>query len=272
MAISPLQARAVTGLYTLARKSDLLDTRVGRKLFTASYFLYKRYLEDPFAALARQNPGLFRNGDVLDIGANIGYTAALFAEAADHDAKVYAFEPEPFNFRLLQATVRNRQLESKVIPVHSAVGETNGEIELWINDHHHADHRIATDSLRAKSESAQEGFIRVPIVSVDKFLSQPGMNRRIRLIKIDVQGFELAVCRGMADAITQQTDASVAIEYMPEAMQDLGYDAPSLLNWFSEREFKMYSLGRSGKLTPGLSGELAQKGYVDLIFSREALI
>jgi hypothetical protein len=97
------------------------------------------------------------------------------------------------------------------------------------------------------------------------------MNRRIRLIKIDVQGYELAVCRGMADAITQQTDASVAIEYMPEAMQDLGYDAPSLLNWFWEREFKMYSLGRSGKLTPGLSDELAQNGYVDLIFSREAL-
>src|ERR1700750_2414824 len=89
MAISPLQPRAVTRLYTLARKSDLLDTRVGRKLFTASYFLYKRYLEDPFATLIKKNPGLFRNGDILDIGANIGYTAALFAEAADQDARVY---------------------------------------------------------------------------------------------------------------------------------------------------------------------------------------
>jgi FkbM family methyltransferase len=272
MAISHLQARAVTGLYTLARKSDLLDTPLGRRLFTASYFLYKRYLEDPFAALARLRPELFRNGDILDIGANIGYTAALFAAAADPDARVYAFEPEPFNFRLLQATVQDRKLGNKVIPVHSAVGETSGEIDLWINDHHHADHRIATDILRAKSERTQEEFVRVPIVSIDEFLSRPSVGRRIRLIKIDVQGYELVVCRGMADVIAQQTNASIAIEYMPEAMQDLGYDASALLNWFQEREFKMYSLGRSGKLSPGLSDELAEKGYVDLIFSRDALI
>jgi FkbM family methyltransferase len=271
MAITPRQAQVVTGLYSLVRKSDLLDTAVGRKLFTTSYFLYKRYLEDPFASLIRKNPGLFRNGDILDIGANIGYTAALFAEAADQDARVYAFEPEPFNFRLLQATVRERKLQSRVIPVHTAVGETNGDIELWINDRHHADHRIATDSLRAKSESAQAGFIRVPIVSVDQFLSQAAMTRPIRLIKIDVQGYELAVCRGMAQTIAQQPNASVAIEYMPEAMQDLGYDARALLDWFQERKFDMYSLDRSGKLSPGLSDELAQNGYVDLIFSREAL-
>ncbi len=266
MAISQLQARAVTGLYSLTRKSGLLDTPLGRKLFTGSYFLYKRYLEDPFAGLARQRPELFRNGDILDIGANIGYTAALFAGAADRDSKVYAFEPEPFNFRLLQATVRDRKLEGKVIPVHSALGETDGEIELWINDHHHADHRIATDSLLANDERRQDKFIRVPIIPVDQFVSQSGRNRPIRLIKIDVQGYELAVCRGMAQTIAQQPNASVVIEYMPEAMQDLGYDAGELLDWFQEREFKMYSLGRSGKLTPGLSDELAQKGYVDLIF------
>jgi FkbM family methyltransferase len=272
MAITPKQARLVTGLYSLARKSDLLDTRLGRKLFTTSYFLYKRYLEDPFASLIRKAPGLFHGGDILDIGANIGYTAALFAKATDHDAKVYAFEPEPFNFRLLETTVRDRKLQGKVIPVHTAVGEINGDIELWINDHHHADHRIATESLRAKSDRTQAGLIRVPIVSVDEFLSQEGMARRIRLIKIDVQGYELAVCRGMADAIAQHTEASVAIEYMPEAIQHLGYNPPELLNWFTAREFKMYSIGRSGELSPGLHGGLAQDGYVDLIFSREAII
>ena len=34
----------------------------------------------------------------------------------------------------------------------------------------------------------------------------------------------------------------------------------------------MYSLGKKGELTKGLSGELAEKGYVDLIFSRGELI
>ena len=48
---------------------------------SAPYLLYKRYLEDPFAALAKIRPSLFRGGDILDTGANIAYTASLFARA-----------------------------------------------------------------------------------------------------------------------------------------------------------------------------------------------
>ena len=272
MAISPSQARTVTKLYSLTRRSGLLETRFGRKLFTASYFLYKRYLEDPFAALARRRPGLFRGGDILDIGANIGYTASLFAQDSDGDAMVYAFEPEPFNFQLLQSCVKDRNLQEKVIPVHSAIGERSGEIELWINDHHHADHRIATDKLRSSKPGANEGYVTVPMTSVDEFLAHRGVTRPICLIKIDVQGYELVVCRGMAATIAHHPHAAVAIEYMPEAMEDLGYSAPALLDWFHEREFRMYSLGKNGELTLGLSRELAEKGYVDLIFSRAELI
>lgn len=272
MAISSLQARAVTGLYSLTRKSGFLETRFGKNLFTASYFLYKRYLEDPFAALARRRPGLFRGGDILDIGANIGYTAVLFAQASDGDAQVFAFEPELFNFHLLQASVRNRSLQSKVIAVHSAVGERSGEIELWINTHHHADHRIATDTLRADKLRANDEYVTVPMTSVDEFLARSDAARPICLIKIDVQGYELAVCRGMGATIARQPRAVVAIEYMPEALTNLGHDPQELLDWFGEREFRMYSLGKSGELTSGLSNELAEKGYVDLIFSRNELI
>lgn len=271
MAISPSQTRTVTGLYSLARRSGILGTRVGRKLFTASYFGYKRYVEDPFAALAKRRPDLFRGGDILDIGANIGYTASLFARASDADARVYAFEPEPFNFQLLEKGVRDRRLADRVVPVHSAVGEESGQIELWINDHHHADHRIATGSLRENVAHANDGYVTVPITSVDAFVAQRELTRPVCLIKIDVQGYELAVCRGMSATVDQQKRVAVAVEYMPQALEELGYDAPALLDWFRERQFEMYSLGKRGELTRGLSAELAAKGYIDLIFSRAQL-
>lgn len=271
MAISASQTRAVTGLYSFTRRSGLLETGLGRTLFTSSYFLYKRYLEDPFAAVARRHPDLFRGGDILDIGANIGYTAALFAQAADAEAKVYAFEPEPFNFRLLQSSIRSRKLQAKVVAVQSAVGDRSGETELWLNEHHHADHRIATDSLRANHQRAQERYVTIPITSVDEFVAQSVGGRPICLIKIDVQGYEFAVCRGMAATLAQQSRIGVAVEYMPAAMKDLGYDPSAMLDWFREREFRMYSVGKKGKLTSGLSDELGAKGYVDLIFSREEL-
>jgi hypothetical protein len=34
----------------------------------------------------------------------------------------------------------------------------------------------------------------------------------------------------------------------------------------------MSSLGKNGELIPGLSDELAAKGYVDLVFSRTPLV
>lgn len=271
MAISPSQARAVTGLYSFSRKSGFLKTGIGRKLFTASYFFYKRHIEDPFAALGRRRPDLFRGGDILDIGANIGYTASLFARLSDRDATIYAFEPEPYNFQLLQNSIHDRGLQERVTPVHSAVGEQNGEIELWINDHHHADHRIATDTLRAHSAGPNDGYVTVPMVSVDGFLAQAAIPKPICFIKIDVQGYELAVCRGMAATLAHQPGVAVAVEYMPQALEELGYKAASLLDWFAERQFNMYSLSKNGELTQGLSRELSEKGYVDLIFSRTEL-
>jgi FkbM family methyltransferase len=269
MAITSFQARTITGLYALTRRTGLLETSFGERIFTASYFLYKRYLEDPFAALAKIRPALFRGGDILDIGANIGYTASIFAQAGDHDATVYAFEPEPFNFRLLETTVETRGLNGKVMPVHSAVGEQSGETRLWINDHHHADHRIATDNVRAKSEN--DNYVTVPMTSIDEFLVAQRQTNPICLIKIDVQGYELAVCRGMTATVARQVNVSIAVEYMPEAIIDLGYDPLDLLDWFRQRDFKMYSLESNGQLNAGMSSGLAENGYVDLIFSRADL-
>ncbi len=268
MAITPTQARTVTGLYSLARQSGMLESTIGARLFSASYFMYKRYLEDPFAGLARRHPHLFRNGDILDIGANIGYTAALFAASADPDATIYAFEPEPFNFRLLQDNIRRRKLQGRVTTVQAAVGSADGEIELWINEHHHADHRIATDRLRTSENRAQDGYVSVPIFAIDSFLARQPTARPITLIKIDVQGYESQVCAGMVQTVENNPQATIAVEYMPAAMQDLGYDPLSLLNWLEQHRFKLYTLGKSGTLSEGVSDELTTKGYVDLVCIR----
>ena len=42
---------------------------------------YKRLVEDPFAALVRARPELFTGGEIIDVGANVGYTAQVFARA-----------------------------------------------------------------------------------------------------------------------------------------------------------------------------------------------
>ena len=63
--------------YSLVRRSGFLRTSLGRRLFKSAYFLYKRYLEDDLQHLLRAFPYLVGEGHVLDIGANIGYTASF---------------------------------------------------------------------------------------------------------------------------------------------------------------------------------------------------
>jgi hypothetical protein len=46
----------------------------------------------------------------------------------------------------------------------------------------------------------------------------------------------------------------VAIEYMPAAIKELGCDASAMLDWFSGREFRMYSLRKDGPPSVEVSG------------------
>src|SRR5688572_22445917 len=91
--------------YSRTIGSKVLSQPFLERPFIAFYFLYKRYLEDPFARLLQDHPTLLHHGSVLDIGANVGYTTTLFAQFVDTKSRVYAFEPEKTNARILSHVV-----------------------------------------------------------------------------------------------------------------------------------------------------------------------
>ncbi len=148
--------------YSLVKRSGFLQTSLGRRLFKSAYFLYKRYIEDDLRDLLHSHPAFIGEGNVLDIGANIGYTATVLARAAQFGRKIYAFEPEPFNFKLLEQTALQAEVAGKIVPMQMAVGAADGTIDLWINDRHHADHRVATEQFRSAHPDLA---IRAPIKS-----------------------------------------------------------------------------------------------------------
>jgi FkbM family methyltransferase len=258
--------RILLGSYSLVKRSGLLETSLGKSLFRSAYFFYKRHIEDDLQQLIRLRPALVQAGNVLDVGANIGYTAVVLAKAIDKSFRVYAFEPESFNYAMLRRTSAQPEFENKIVAIHSAVGAEDGEIELWQNPGHHADHRVITDRFRS-ADSSLSG-IRVPIVSIDRFLvSHPGP---LSFVKIDVQGFELPVCQGMKTAIEKNPNLTIVLEYAPSAMRELGFAPSDLVEFLTSRGFQIYLVGRNGVLTPGIPSELGRSGYVDLLFTRQS--
>lgn len=262
-------------VYDFLKKNGFTENRWFQKLFWLSYFIYKKYFEDPFYGLTRRNPELFQGGHILDIGANIGYTSTLFSKIVSPGFKVYAFEPEHKNFVTLNQIIDAWNAKSKIIPIRAAVAERDGKIELWYNEKHHGDHRIVTQTY---SQSGID-LINVSVVEmqrIDSFVKSESIESSIKFIKIDVQGYELPVCLGMEQTLVANPDAIVALEYAPLGMSELGFNPQDVLELFQGKNYFIYILLGGGNLQPA-RGELIEKlvkqrGYIDLICSRKELL
>lgn len=266
-----LLIEGLVSVYGLANRLGVLDNRVARALFVRSYFVYKRRAGDPFAALTRRHPDVFRGGHILDVGANVGYTATVFAQALSPGFKVFAFEPERKNFDRLTPTLRRLGLSDRVEVFHAAVGASDGTAELWRNERHHGGHRITTDAFRSGRRVSTTDT--VALVSIDQFVRDHGIDATVRFIKIDVEGYEPAVCEGMTAAIRANPRMCVALEYAPTAMRELGFEPDALIEFFLARDFVVHALGEYGAIEPFDAAHperhLGVRGYVDLLCAKQ---
>ena len=262
--------------YNLINRGAFLESAWYRRQFARAYFLYKRHLEDPYAGLVRSHPELFRGGHIIDIGANIGYTATVFAKAVDPQYKVYAFEPDPVNFEMLRETIA-RGYRDKVMPVQAAIGQHEGAVELWRNPSNHADHRVWTSEFKDASPGITPSLVTVPLVNLSKFLAREQINPSSAcFIKIDVQGYELPVCLGMQITLDCNPELSVSLEYAPDLMKLMGFEPSELIELFGSRGFTFYEINKRGKLNLLTDPKAAcadpnGRGYVELLLSRKPL-
>jgi FkbM family methyltransferase len=259
--------------YNMARRAGVLDWAWFQRMFLFAYFRYKRWYEDPFWALTKSHPEWFVNGDILDIGANMGYTAWVFATATKLPAKVYAFEPDRISFTTLSEVIRRKHLGDRIEPLNLAIGSGEGTLEFWHNDEHSADHRVVTSAFRSGTLDRSRTTT-VSVTSVDNFVAARGV-QNISFIKVDVQGYELAVCEGMRQTLEKFPELRVAVEYEPESIRELGFQPAALLRFFRAAGYQLYILSRGG-IDPapedGLIAQAAERsGYVDLLCTKNPI-
>jgi FkbM family methyltransferase len=262
-----------TRVYNVARSAGMFEIALFKRLFLFAYFLYKRWYEDPFWVLAKRSPELFEGGDILDIGANIGYTACVFANARKPPARVYAFEPDAASFATLEEIIRRKKLGDAVEIFNMAVGSADGALEFWHNEEHSADHRVVTEQFKSGRPSGEKTMT-VPVTSVDSFVAARN-SRNLSFIKIDVQGYELVVCEGMRKTLEKFPQMVIAFEYAPDGMRELGFEPSVLLDFFRSGSYQIHILTRAAtSLTldnRAIDAAVEHKGYVDLLCSKKVL-
>lgn len=159
------------------RSSDL---DVGAQLIAS-----QRY--EPHVTKAVQ--GILKPGDVfLDLGANIGYYTLLGARLVGNTGKVIAFEPNAINLALLYASiVENTLTNVRVFPL--AASDSAQLLRMQA---------FGSNGFLAPAEGLQPGAQYVQAVVVDELLIA---ERRIDLVKVDIEGYEPFAVRGMAKLI-----------------------------------------------------------------------
>lgn len=128
---------------------------------------------------------LLARGDeiVLDVGANIGVTAAVLSQYA---GLVYAFEPGITVFEALMQNIERNQLQN-IRPLNVAVNNITGFINFCEN--YAYGHIVENASAPA-----------VNCVTIDDFIKKNCL-KHVDLIKIDVEGFEKHVLEGAKHTI-----------------------------------------------------------------------
>jgi len=271
MATSKILSQTLLFSYGLVNKSGLLDVSIVRRMFIRAYFFYKTHFEDSIAPFLAQYTEVVQGGDIYDVGANIGYTANIFSRYTSGGAQVLAFEPDVRNFEMLNRTIFELGIQEKVVCVQAAVGDRQGEIKLWLNQTHHADHRVVPESFD-KSIDKKDQLATVPLLTIDEYRKKNRSGQRVCLIKIDVQGYEAGVCRGMEQTLADFPDAVIIFEHSPFSARELGFQPDEVPEFFVQRGYGLIVLQRRGKIfpvtIPELERSLSSGGYIDVIATK----
>ncbi|MGA2776333.1 MAG: FkbM family methyltransferase [Steroidobacteraceae bacterium] len=162
---------------------------------------------------------LLTPGDqVIDVGANIGWYTLAAAHVVGAAGHVIAFEPEAANFSLLSANL-SRNAVHCVTARCSALGASIGSAQIEKSVTNKGDHRVrgmvpgATGSDSANDIAVEK--LDDALRDVDAFNME-----RLRIIKIDVQGYEADVLRGATRLLqTLPKRAIIFIEFDPELLR-----------------------------------------------------
>ena len=129
---------------------------------------------------------------VLDIGANIGLHSIYFSSLAK-DGCIFSFEPSLTTFSFLVSNVANI---TNIVPINLAISD-EGKIA---NFYHTSDN--AYSSLMDTKRKEVVSVIKVPCMRVDDVVSGLHLDR-VDFVKIDVEGMEFEVLKGMVEVISK---------------------------------------------------------------------
>ncbi len=173
-----------------------------------------------------------KKGDTfLDIGANIGYYSVIAASLVGEEGLVIAYEPDPENFRLLRQNLAANAL-TNVYPVMAAAADYDGRSCLYLSEDNKGDHRLYDNGKGRRHRQ-------VAVIDAGAHMAEIG--RQVDFVKIDTQGSETAVVRGLYDLLRKnRSRLTMVVEVWPYALRQAGSSGVELLDLLNGLALPLY--------------------------------
>lgn len=165
-------------------------------------------------------------GDIyIDIGANVGTTTLVAAKAVGDEGIVFCFEPNKKTYKALRANIRKNGF-TNALAKECALGGEEG-VALFYDNNNDDMNRVSTSG---EGNPVQLG-------KLDSYMRH---FKDIRLIKIDVEGYEINVLRGAKETL-EKTDM-VIFESIEKNARAYGLSITDLITFFTECHFKVMDI------------------------------
>ena len=144
-----------------------------------------------------------KRGDIcLDIGASIGYFTLLFSSLVGPIGKVVAVEPTSFQIPYLKKNIEINDYNDRAIVEECAAWDKTEMVSVPLNSE-----RRNQTHLQGKT--------------IDDIVENYGL-RKVDFIKIDTDGSEPWIIKGMIKTVERNPNLKMVIEYYPQYVYDAG--------------------------------------------------
>jgi FkbM family methyltransferase len=226
------------------------DDSIGRVLAISG--VWEPNLTAPFVRLLSP-------GDVcVDIGAHIGYYTLLASRLVGRDGHVYAFEPSPVNYRSLSANLARNGV-ANVTALQAAVGATSTRADLYEGPGTNTGGATLSPVLGGRR--GNQPIVDVEVRPVADSIPEAEWPR-IRVVKIDVEGYEVEVLRGLDPVFARTGSLTVFLELNPKWIPEIPQDVDAFCR---DQGFTVHRLRTGYSLDALFPGELSEPEEVGSI-------
>jgi FkbM family methyltransferase len=201
-----------------------------------------------------------RGMTVVDAGAHIGYYTLLAARLVGPSGRVYAFEPDPYNYGLLVKNIDMNRY-GNVTPAGKAISNRAGAVTLFVDERHFGSSLFPSGRVGRRPVIAEA-------TTLDDFFEREGWPQ-VHVMKMDIEGAELAALEGARRLLHRNGGLKLIVEFSPENLQAAGVSPQAFLDKLVELGFRVRVIASHGDLEPadtsGLLARLEGGHYVNLL-------